>query len=129
MASFSASRPGRSCAGEIACVRLHDFHSALAQDLQVRLRSGMVPHVDVHRRSHNDRSRGRQVQRGQKVARNALGELGENIRRCRSNQESIDGLRDRNVFDSRVDVGCPASPAAPDENIPVITFSPERAAR
>ena len=65
----------------------------------------MVPHVHVHRRSHNDRRCRGKVQRGQKVSGHSLREVGKNISSSWGYHERIDRLRDRDVFDGRVDVG------------------------
>ncbi len=65
----------------------------------------MIPHVDVHRRSHDDWSRGGEIKRGEKVAGDALREVGQNIGSGGRNKQSVNRLRHGNVLDGRVDVG------------------------
>ena len=106
MASFSASRPGAGhSASQVAGARFHNFHAALPQDLQVRLRGRMIPHVDVHGGRDDDRRGGREIKSGQKIAGDSLREVSQNVRRRRRDHERINGLRNRNVLDGRVDVG------------------------
>ena len=81
------------------------FTPRLAQNFQIRLRRGMIPHVHVHRRSDDDRSRGREIKRGEKVAGDALREVRQNVGSGGSNQQSINRLRDGNVLDGGIDIG------------------------
>jgi hypothetical protein len=65
----------------------------------------MVPHVHVHRGRDHDWGGGGEIKRGEKVAGDALREVSQNIGGGGSNEESVNRLRDRNVFDGGVDVG------------------------
>jgi hypothetical protein len=104
-----------------------DLHAALAKKFQIRLGRRMIPHVDVHRRSNDNRSGRGEIKRGKEVAGNALREMRQNISSGGSNQQGVNRLRDGNVLDGGVDIGRACS--SPGENIPVITFSPESAAK
>ena len=81
-----------------------DLHAALAKDFQIRLRRGMIPHVHVHRRSNHDRSSGREIKRGEKIAGDALRKVRQNIGSGGSNQQSVNRLRDRDVLDGGIDI-------------------------
>ena len=120
-----ASRAGHA-AGQISRAGFDDLHAALAQNLQIRLRRRMIPHVDVHRRSDDDGRGGREIERGQEIAGNALREVRENVGGGGSDDQRIDRLRDRDVLDGGVDIRLCSSPG---ENMPVMTFSPESAAK
>ena len=53
----------------------------------------MVPHIYVHRRSHQNRRRRGKIHRGQKVVGNSMRELGQNIRRRRCHHQRLGPLR------------------------------------
>ncbi len=91
--------------GEISRARFDDFHTTLAKDLEVRLSRGIVPHVHVHRRRDDDGRSGREEECCEEVARNSLREMRDDVGSGGSNQERIDGLRDGDVFDRRIDIG------------------------
>ena len=66
-------------AGEIAVARFDEPHAAAPQQRHVGLHGGVLPHVGVHgRRDEHRRPRG-QVERGQEVVRDAVGELAEEL--------------------------------------------------
>ena len=89
----------------VACAGLDDLHAALPQNLQIRLRGRMIPHVDVHGGRHDNRRGGREIERGQEVAGDALREVSQNVGRGGRDHERVDGLRDRDVLDGGIDVG------------------------
>src|SRR5579863_273902 len=68
----------------------------------------MVPHVDVHRRSHHHWRGGRKVQGAEKIVADAAAEFGKNIRGGRRNQQQIRALRHGNVFNGAVEIGLAA---------------------
>ncbi len=92
-------------AGEISAAGLDDEHAATAQDFQVRLRGRMLPHVDVHGGSDDHGRGGGEIERAEEVVGDALGELGDRVGGGRSDQKSVDRLRNRDVFDGGVEVG------------------------
>src|SRR5580658_2602033 len=66
----------------------------------------MVPHVNVHRRSHYDRRGSREIERRKKVAGNALREVRQNVCGRRNNQQCVNRLCYGDVLDGGIDVGC-----------------------
>ena len=64
----------------------------------------MVPHVDVHGGSDDDRRGGRQIKRGQKIAGDALREFGEHIGGGGSDQQRVNRLGDGDVLDGGIDI-------------------------
>ena len=102
---FGEAAGADHAAGEVSAARLDDEHAATAQDVKVRLRRGMLPHVDVHGGSDDDRRSGGEVQRAEEIVGDALGELGEGVGGGGSDQQSVDGLRNRDVLDGGVEVG------------------------
>ena len=106
MASVAARRPGaRHAAGEIAFVRVDHVNAARAKLLQILLRRRMLPHVDVHGRSDDDRRFGREVKGREKIVGDALREVRENIGGGRRDEQKINSLRDGDVLDGAFDVG------------------------
>ena len=65
----------------------------------------MVPHVDVHRRSNDNRRCGRQIQRRQKIVGDTVGELRDDVGGGRSNEQQIDRRRERDVLDIGIHAG------------------------
>ena len=64
----------------------------------------MVPHVNVHGRRHHNWRSSCQIKRAEKIAGYALGEFSENVRRCRSNQQRIDGLCHSDMLDRGINI-------------------------
>ena len=64
----------------------------------------MLPHVDVHRRSHDHRCSGGKKQRGQEIVGFSVGKFRERIRGGWRNYESINGLRHSNMLDRGVEI-------------------------
>ena len=62
--------------GQVARFRLHQGDSAPAQNLEIGLRRGVAPHLDVHGGSHDGGSDGGNVERAQEVVPDAVGEFG-----------------------------------------------------
>ena len=48
---------------------------------------------------------GGEIERAEEIVGDALGELGDGVGGGRSDQQRVDGLRDRDVFDGGVEVG------------------------
>jgi hypothetical protein len=65
----------------------------------------VIPHVHVHRRSDDYGSLGGQVQRAKKIFGDAMRKFSENVRGGGSDEQEIDALGDRDVFDRAFDVG------------------------
>ena len=102
---FGQAAGAGHAAGEISGAGLNDLHAALAENFEIRLRRGMIPHVHVHRGRDDDGRGGREIERGQKIAGDSLREVRENVGRGGSDDEGIDRLRDGDVLDGGVDVG------------------------
>ena len=92
-------------AGQIAFLRRNHVDAARAQHLDIFLRRRVLPHVDVHRGSHDHRRGGRQIQRGQKIVGNAARHLRHHIGRGRRHHQHVDPLRHGDVFDRAFHVG------------------------
>ena len=60
-------------AGEVAAAGLDDLDAAVAEDGEVGLGGGVVPHVDVHRGGDDDGGGGGEVEGGEEVVGDALG--------------------------------------------------------
>ena len=96
-------------AGEQAGAGLNDAHTALTQGFKIGLGGGVIPHVGVHGRSHEDRNRGGQIERGEKIVGNAVREFGEDVGGCGRDYESVGPLRLADVLDGAFVVGGRAS--------------------
>ncbi len=104
--SVSGQAPGtHHSAREIAFVRLHDVHAALFQQRNVRARGRMIPHVHIHRGSHDHRRGGGQIQSAQKIVRNPAREFRDDVRGGGNYQQQIGALRHGNVFNRAFEVG------------------------
>ena len=66
-------------AGEVAAAGFDDVDSAVAEDGEVGLGGGVVPHVDVHRGGDDDGGGGGEVEGGEEVVGDAVGEFGEGV--------------------------------------------------
>ena len=66
-------------AGQVARAGFDHAHAALAQDFKVGLRRRMLPHVHVHRRSHQHRRACGQIHGGQKIVGNAVRKFGKDV--------------------------------------------------
>ena len=80
--------PGHA-AGQITLVGRNDAHAARAQRLDIFLRRGMVPHVDVHRRSDDDGRSRREIQGGQEIVGDASREFGQGVGGGRGDHEHV----------------------------------------
>ena len=87
------------------------MNSATAQHLQIFLGSGMIPHVDVHRRSDDDRRGGGEIKRAEKIVADAAAEFGDDVGSGRRNQQQIRALRDSDVFDGTFELASPPDSA------------------
>jgi len=74
-------------AGQLARPRLDYAHAALAEGFEVGLRRRMLPHIHVHRGRHEDRRGGGQVEGGEKIVGDAVGEFGQDVGRGRSDNQ------------------------------------------
>ena len=86
-------------AGEIAAAGRDDPHAALLEGLKIGLGCGMLPHVDVHRRGDDHGRLGGEIEGGQKIVGDAVGEFGEDVGRGGSDDEQVGGLRRVDVLD------------------------------
>src|SRR3984957_16377733 len=91
-------------ARQVAFVGIDDMNAAFAQNREVALRGGVVPHVDVHRRRNDNRSFGGEVKGREKIFRDTVCEFAENVSSSRRNEQQIDSLRYGNMFDGAFDV-------------------------
>src|SRR5262249_1702117 len=91
-------------AGEIAFVRMDDVNTASAQQVQVLLRTWVIPHIDVHGWGHHHWRGGRQVQSAEEVVADATAELRQDVSRSRSDQEQIRALGNGDVFDRALEI-------------------------
>ena len=99
-----ASR-ARHPARQVAFIGIENPDAAHAQCFQILLRSGIFPHVDVHRRRHHDGRLSGDCERREKVVRDAVRELGDDVRRRGRDDQGINRLRHRDVLDSTLQVG------------------------
>jgi hypothetical protein len=75
--------------GQTPGIGLDHVHAALAQGGQIGLRGGMLVHVVVHRRRDDERAARSQRAAAKQVVGQAVGELGDRVRRGRGDQEEI----------------------------------------
>ena len=87
----------------------------------------MLPHVHVHRRSHQNRRRRGQVHGGQKIVGDAVRKLGQNVGGRRSNDQRIGPLRLADVLDAVLFDGCVVVGVGSSQRL-VITLWPVSAA-
>ncbi len=97
-----AARAGHA-AGQVAALRLHDAVAAPAQRFQVGLRGGVLPHVDVHGGRHHHRAGEGQVERGEEIVRQAVGQLGDQVGRGRRDHQQLVLLGHGDVLDGALD--------------------------
>ncbi len=90
---------------EIALVGVDNLGAARTQHLDIFLRSRVVPHVHVHRRSDNHGRGAGEVQRGKKVVGDAARKFRKNIGGCGSDEKQVRALRDGDVLDGAFQVG------------------------
>ncbi len=93
-------------AGEIAAARRNDERTARSERGDVPLGGRMVPHIHIHRGGEHDGRGGSEIEGGEKVIGQAVGELGERVRSSRCDDEKLCRLRlgdvlDGGVFDRR----------------------------
>ena len=86
-------------AGEKAVARIDELHAARRQRLQVALHGRVLEHVGVHRRREQHRRARRQVERGQEVVGDAVGELADDVGGGRRDEQQTDVGRQRDVLD------------------------------
>ena len=104
---IDAGQPSRAghAAGQVAFLGRNDVHAARAQRFDIFLRRRVLPHIDVHRGSHDHGRRGGQIKRGEKIVGNAAGHLRDHVRRGRSHDEQVNALRDGDVLDRAFHIG------------------------
>ena len=90
---------------EISRARLDEERAARRQHLEVPLHGRVLEHVRVHRRRNEHRCLGREVQRRQEIVGDAVGELADDVRRRRRDDQQIDARRERDVLDVGVRAG------------------------
>ena len=87
-------------AGQLAGSRFDDPDTALAQNVEIRLGGGVLPHVDVHGRSHQHRRLGGKVHSGEEIVGDAVCKLGQDVGRGRSHHQGLGPLRLADVLDA-----------------------------
>ena len=103
MASGSAMRPAPTMPQASSPVPGSTIaHAALAEDFQIRLGRRVLPHIDVHRRSHQDRRGGGQIHGGEEVVGDAVGELGQDVGGGGSDDHGVGPLRLADVLDGGI---------------------------
>ena len=75
------------------------------QRCEIRPGRRVLPHVDVHRGSDDDRSLRGEIKSPEEIFGDPVSELSENVCRCGSDEQQINALRDGDVFDGALDVG------------------------
>ena len=93
-----AARAGHA-ASQVAFIGIDDVHAARAQRREIFLRRGVLPHVDVHGRRHDDGSLGGEIQRGEEIVGDAVREFSENVGGGGRHKQQVDSLRHGDVFD------------------------------
>ncbi len=92
-------------AGQVALARLDEAHAARRQRVQVAADRFVREHLRVHRRRDEHRRTRRGVEGGQEVVGDAVGELAENVCRCRRDEQQVDRRRERDVLDVGIGAG------------------------
>ena len=67
-----------------------------------------------------------EIERGQKIVGNALRKFGQQVCRSGYNQERINGLRHRDVFDGRINIGLGIAVAGDSKHFGNYFFAGER---
>jgi hypothetical protein len=88
ISTFSPSH-GRGWAGQRAGAGVDDRDPAVAQQREVRLGRGVLPHVVVHRGRDEHRAAGGQRGAGEQVVGQPVGELGDGVGRGRRDQVGV----------------------------------------
>ena len=86
-------------AGQQAAVRRDDLKAVALQGLQVVLGDGVFQHGGVHGWGHQLLALGRQDHGGEHIVGNAVGQLGDDIRRGRGNEDQVRCRGQRDVMD------------------------------
>jgi hypothetical protein len=94
-------------AREIPLARLDEAHAARGQRLHVPLHRLVRQHVAVHRRRQQHRGARRQVERGQEIVGDAVGELADDVGGARRDEQQRDAVGNRYVLDVGVHPGPP----------------------
>ena len=97
-----AARPDPA-AGEVSGAGSHEAHASRAEQVDVPLDCRMLPHVGIHRRREQHRRARRQVERGEEIVGDAVGELADDVRRGRGDEQKLHARGQRDVFDVRVE--------------------------
>ncbi len=86
-------------AGEVPLARLDKSHAAGGQRIQIAADRVVLEHLRVHGRRDEDGSAGGRVERGQKIVGDSVGELADDVRRGRRDEQQIDRRGQRDVLD------------------------------
>ena len=79
-----------------ACAQTN-VDAALAQRRDVRAYRGVRPHLLVHRGRDRERRRAREADGGQEIVREAVGEPGDEVGRCRRDDDALRPARELDV--------------------------------
>jgi hypothetical protein len=82
--------------------------TAGAKHLDVFLRRGVIPHVDVHCGGDHNGRVGCEVQRGEEVVRDSSRKFGQRISCSRRDQQKIRALSYRDVLDRGIEIRVPS---------------------
>ena len=86
---FEHATKARLAAGLVAACWSEDRDSVAAQGGNIAAGRRVFPHLAVHRRRHQQRAIAGEGQCAQQIIGEAIGELGDEISRCRRNQQRI----------------------------------------
>ena len=98
---FGEATCANHAAGQVAAVGRYDADVAAGQGFEIRLGRRMLPHVHVHRRSHDDGGGSRQIHRGEEIVRDAVGEFCNDVGGRGRDDERVGGLGSVDVLDGR----------------------------
>ena len=129
-AVFGETAGADHATGKIAAVRGDDADVASGEDFKIGLGRGVVPHIDVHRRSNDDGRGGGEDHGGEEVVGEAVGHFGEDVGGGGGDDEGVGGLRSVDVLDCGEGVALGGSRVgASGAQRPVMTLWPVREAK
>ena len=84
---------------DIALARFDDQMASPAKNSQIRLRSGVIPHIRVHRRRQHNASGEGQIRGGKKIVGQSVGKFRQQVRSGRGDHQNVVFLGHANVLD------------------------------
>ena len=92
-------------ARQIALARLDEPHAARRERVEIAPHRLVLEHLRVHRRREQHRRARRDVERRQEIVGDAVGELADDVRGRRRDEQQIDRRGERDVLDVGVGAG------------------------